>query len=944
MVPVPIEYGESVPEMMVADIARGSVQEVPIDVVGNLKKRKRGRKPRCQNPEMDSGGEDGCTKAGDDGVDGPYGPELRRRTEGLGTQAELIGFLDKVSGKWGSARKKRKTVDASEFGESLPKGWKLLLRLTRRANRVWPICSGYISPNGHRFTSYKEVSSYLCSMRLEDAGNPNSDKLIPLDHKVTKTNAEEHTLNNDNDGACHDCCLTSPSVATSCESQLILLKSNSPQNVPLGYVMNGGKCALGFEKDIQHESQISHKLCLQGSHFEGLVEVNVNIDKTIEPAPEVTSIEERVETTALGEASPEVSNMQALVGINRDPVPQSFDAKAENKSASIFFHEQLDSDIARETCIDKFSHQDEEQTKSKNNGNCSVEEIYEKQDRDHVGSYSTNEKGSEATDIGFAKPNFYLGAKDVPIYNRNKSHDQDSLKCTHEVNETCDDQRIFKSYTAGEEAKTGTRSCTSIGSPVNQYEGDVIGQLKDTQSSLKIHEPKIDHGEKLGDKEEEVKQQVSPERCSGVQNEQESFVDCMNGNLSSTVAESSQEVGSKGGLSISTSDEQACVADDCVNAISRWTLDFQKPKVVNSQTTVDFSSTCGRPDDDDAVTNIDLQIISESSLVSSCNEDASVEKVSTFITMFPQREKGGDSCSFAPFDSVENHANKISVGTMEDPKLGEEEKSSSELFVDFGGFYGRHDASAVTSAEEETRIGFFSVAPSGGPGFSLGIGVNGISYGPFVDPIQNPSESELMNDVKSNLNQVAASSLGKKTLHETNRCWNSELTMSLGSNQTGLDINDATNVEKNKTSENCFLVHSAAEHIFGDRSSGNGVPCSTLEEPGQERSIERNTYSLSCSKLASDAEINLEKANTVLTKEELELGKFEHPESNRIVTGLGRNIAQSDLWRTFEETSLQDGLALPKFPLLQSSNCFPAFDLLSNKVSADNSSKQALVD
>lgn len=73
-----------------------------------------------------------------------FGAELRRRTEGLETEEELLGFLSGLDGQWGSRRKKRKIVDAGDFGNELPVGWKLLLGLKRREGRVSLNCRRYI--------------------------------------------------------------------------------------------------------------------------------------------------------------------------------------------------------------------------------------------------------------------------------------------------------------------------------------------------------------------------------------------------------------------------------------------------------------------------------------------------------------------------------------------------------------------------------------------------------------------------------------------------------------------------------------------------------------------------------------------------------------------------------------------------------------------------------
>ncbi|OVA14222.1 Methyl-CpG DNA binding [Macleaya cordata] len=105
----------------------------------------------------------------------PFGPELKRRTVGLETEADLLGYLRGLEGLWGSRRKKRKVVDASDFGDFLPIGWNLLLSLKRKEGRFSLFCRRYISPNGLQFKSCKEVSSYLLSLSgPQDESQPNS--------------------------------------------------------------------------------------------------------------------------------------------------------------------------------------------------------------------------------------------------------------------------------------------------------------------------------------------------------------------------------------------------------------------------------------------------------------------------------------------------------------------------------------------------------------------------------------------------------------------------------------------------------------------------------------------------------------------------------------------------------------------------------------------------
>ncbi|KAG6400266.1 hypothetical protein SASPL_137091 [Salvia splendens] len=94
----------------------------------------------------------------------PYWEEIRSRTNGLRSEEELLGFLTGLDGRWGSRRKKRRIVDANEFGSKLPVGWTLLLSIKKKNGNVWLYCRRYISPSGLHFVSCKGVSLYLLSL------------------------------------------------------------------------------------------------------------------------------------------------------------------------------------------------------------------------------------------------------------------------------------------------------------------------------------------------------------------------------------------------------------------------------------------------------------------------------------------------------------------------------------------------------------------------------------------------------------------------------------------------------------------------------------------------------------------------------------------------------------------------------------------------------------
>ena len=77
-------------------------------------------------------------------VEDLYGEELKRRTEGLQTKDELLGFLSGLNGEWMSWRKNRRIVPASVIRDVLPRGWKLMLSIKKKAGYVWLHCRRYI--------------------------------------------------------------------------------------------------------------------------------------------------------------------------------------------------------------------------------------------------------------------------------------------------------------------------------------------------------------------------------------------------------------------------------------------------------------------------------------------------------------------------------------------------------------------------------------------------------------------------------------------------------------------------------------------------------------------------------------------------------------------------------------------------------------------------------
>ncbi|CAH2033607.1 unnamed protein product [Thlaspi arvense] len=94
----------------------------------------------------------------------PYGEELRRITLGFVTKEELLGFLEQLNGEWVNAGKKKKIVEACNYGGYLPRGWKLMLCIKKKGSNLLLACRRYISPDGQEFATCMEVSTYLQSL------------------------------------------------------------------------------------------------------------------------------------------------------------------------------------------------------------------------------------------------------------------------------------------------------------------------------------------------------------------------------------------------------------------------------------------------------------------------------------------------------------------------------------------------------------------------------------------------------------------------------------------------------------------------------------------------------------------------------------------------------------------------------------------------------------
>ncbi|KAJ6754647.1 METHYL-CPG-BINDING DOMAIN PROTEIN [Salix purpurea] len=374
-------------------------QVLDFDTPPGVRKRKRGRKPKVKAlsiVQREMGLEIVNRKGvavdlvGLASLDDPYKDQLKRRTEGMDKEEELLGFFRELGGQWCSRRKKRKIVDASEFGDFLPVGWKLILGLKRKEGRAWVYCRRYLSPAGQQFVSCKEVSAYLQSFvgpydaqqskdhtgdsiqqdhgvalvshagaiqRLEDQRQFNEhQKQVSILETGNLAEVQIHDL-----FECHKCRMTFDEKGTYLE-HLLSYHQRTTRRYRLGSSVGDGVIV----KDGKFECQFCHKVFHERRRYNGHVGIHVrNYVRGIEDSPGVKNYMRGIEDSpavqlALQKSDPptpddlpaRISKMDALIEIAQNSIRETSSSGANDEPnvvsdsklpASVFEHE-LNSD------------------------------------------------------------------------------------------------------------------------------------------------------------------------------------------------------------------------------------------------------------------------------------------------------------------------------------------------------------------------------------------------------------------------------------------------------------------------------------------------------------------------------------------------------------------------------------------------------------------------
>ncbi|KAL3620941.1 hypothetical protein CASFOL_035853 [Castilleja foliolosa] len=185
-----------------------------------------------------------------------YDKELKRRTVGLETENEILGFVSGLEGQWCSRRKRRKYVNAALFGDALPIGWKILLGLRRRGYRVSVYCRRLISPTGQQFISCKEAASFLKSCVGDNDAKQQTDQKTCSIERAYVLSSEKNAFPTDNtDDMAHDNGSHSTLAINAHDIDDCLMGIDNLPEVQVKDIFECSKCNLTFDEKnlyLQH--------------------------------------------------------------------------------------------------------------------------------------------------------------------------------------------------------------------------------------------------------------------------------------------------------------------------------------------------------------------------------------------------------------------------------------------------------------------------------------------------------------------------------------------------------------------------------------------------------------------------------------------------------------------------------------------------------------------
>ncbi|XP_012466716.1 uncharacterized protein LOC105785277 isoform X1 [Gossypium raimondii] len=877
--------------------------------------------------------------------------ELRRRTEGIVTEVQLLEFMKGLEGEWASKSQKKRIIDAAGFGNVLPKGWKLMLFVKKRAGHCWLACSRYISPNGQQFVSCKEVSSYLLSFGGLKGSSvetlSHADNGIDLGVKPTPGNLPITCRSSEN------------------ETRAPLLKIGSPREVQRAETIKCHKCTMTFnlQDDFICHLLSSHKGSAMSSGHGTPANEEVKIKNGKYECQFCHQLFEERNCYSSHLGIHMENNMKKVEGsVGEQNTVQPLNSAGSNEIGPGFRCSESNENALVETFTDKYNHEGSLLSHDEQDKVNMSEKVLADRNCDTKSKFCfvTDNKGDITDATAAADLNVCLGSENI-LFTSDKegiSRSSDKIDVGFAVNSVEEKKREMASNTSF----LAPNAKGNMFSDENTEDGHFPSFLKGMEVDLKDKatrdDPKAgcaDTSTELSNVRIDTVQGNYNEGCSLIPSgnkQRVNLVDHLKG--ASVTTDSTHERGSGCGLSLSKGD-QTCVINNSLILVS-GTLDDPESIMVNESANIDpticFQShlpmkkpsqeksetvlltSHGReqifPSDNNAFKAFSRTVeVSEldgaqnyrglSPGVNSRNSGvdpnilasvkhektkdrlfgpASYKKTHTCTPEYKQ-DKGSESILYQQYGNQQNSnyetsMNKVSFFTKEEPK----HKGGSSIV---GNAYARVGAFALTGTVQESCSPHFS---GNREKISVKNNVPGISSGVVLEPKQNKGafedffglSSSEQTHVANNLNMVhAGTAHDGSRLQDFQNARNNEIM--IGYSNHARPIEDSMTGLTWKSNEGNVLLSGLADTSSQLLTSSGYYP--TFDWMSHKGETEMFDISGKCSSIAGF--------------EGLQSGSIEHMEYNFLTAQpsscSGNSKGQSEMFNISGKCSNESGLS-----------------------------------
>ncbi|XWS21495.1 hypothetical protein CRYUN_Cryun30bG0059400 [Craigia yunnanensis] len=801
--------------------------------------------------------------------------ELRRRTEGMETEVELLEFMGGLEGEWASKSQKKRIIDADSFGSVLPKGWKLMLFVKKRAGHFWLACSRYISPNGQQFVSCKEVSSYL----LSSGGLKDSSLAISSHTGRGIGSGVKPTPGN----------LPITSISSGHEKRAPLLRMGSPREVQRTETIKCHKCTMTFNQQDDFICHLlsSHQGTAKSSGHGALTNEEVIIKNGKYECQFCHELFEERNCYSGHLGIHMKNNMKKVEGsvavVTMQNSIQPFNSPGNNEIRSGFPCSRANENALFKTYTDKYSHEcnslphDEQDIKVNRNEETLADKNCDKQNKFCI---ITNNKGEVTDTDAAAELNVCLGSEKV-LFTADKNG----------ISRSSDKTDVRFDLNSMEEKKREIASKSSLFAP------NAEGNMFSDENIEDKHFASFTKGIET-DWKDKVTRDDPKAGCANTHTVPDNItIDFEQKNYSegcSLILSSNKQRGnlvdhlkgtSVGCVLTSSKDDQTCVINSNLIPVPTGTLDDPESIVVsesrNNDSTIGFQS------------NLRMKKPSQE------------DRKSAFQTLH------GSEQIFAS----DNNAFKLSSQTFEVSELDEAQKS-----VD--GHESGLDANILASVKHERTKDCLFIRSSYKKTFT-GTLEKHKDKG-YESGVNEQSAYQQNSNYETSMNKVSFFTI-EEPKHKVESSLFGNVHARLG-----------TFTLTGNGQESCSPLFSGNGEKFAGKNNVPGISSEAVHESKQNKGAFEYLFCPSAREQTHVAN-NLNMVYAGTAHDESRLEDFENARNNEIMIGFSNHARPTEdsmtglTWKSDEGNVLLSGLADTSSQLLQSSGYYPTFDLMSQK-------------